>query len=432
MRRMTMRSWNGYAGVVAVASLWLSLAGCGGESSSSGGDRATSPPSHEEFVAQRAAMRAEVDCRAKHEVCGGRPPVAEEGPSPEECVQETTGGWEALEDVGARFGGSPERRRALEAGTLDFDQQAAADCLAGLRSYVGQLSCTQAKRMQALILRGAFERDVVPGCAEVFEPRAGEGETCAGSMECEGELTCSARESDGVCGKCRPSDGSGGGGQDGLEFAREGELCASPNHAPTCNPTEPLVCDQSGPSEWRCVEERSKEEGETCGRNAGCAGGLVCREGSCKPFEVVGQGESCESGTTYCESPYICGVNSDGDQVCTEEGAEGDPCRRDDHCGEELFCELENFRDEVGTCEPPLENGETCDYRDKCAGDLRCIYRSREGRKCREQLGEGEECHTQGDCQEGLVCRWTGRDQECTPRQQNNTESEETTCRGSE
>ncbi len=432
-----MNRWIGrLSALVASAALVGLLGACGGGATGGSEDGSTGSsedgsPSAGEFLIQRASLRAEVDCRASHEQCEGKPPGDRDETSPEGCYDAIVSDWESPGEVDEEFGGRPKLLRALEAGTVAYDAEAAADCLAKLRGYVGELSCIQARRLQSLVVRGIVERELISTCPDVFTARAELGDECAVAEECSGDLVCRREEGEG-CGVCVDPDQVGTSGQGGgFRFALEGEGCGSPNHSPTCDPTSPLVCSRSGEgSGWTCLPERSRSEGEACGSFGACEDGLVCVGETCESFEIVAEGESCESESNYCDPPRVCRATGTGESACADPGGEGDACRRNESCREGLWCDREPFGQEAGECASPLEEGEDCGAGEPCASGLRCIYSRGEGQVCQPPLAEGEECFAQGSCREGLVCEFGGRDQTCQPREGEVQTNDDAQCRG--
>ena len=403
MSKCVRRRWFVFA---ATATLAIFLVGCSGGPP---GEKPGDPLGAFDFMKARAQLRAMVYCRARYETCDGKPPPDHGGTTAEACLRATVAEWEEIGDGGEEaFGVDPAVLQAIDAGTIAYDADAAESCLATFRDYVQQLSCIQARRLSSLIVRGVVERDLISVCPKVFTPKGEKGDECETTEECEGALVCRREEDDtGGCGRCRPPSGAGTSMTSGFTYARRGESCASPNHTPTCDPTEALLCERAAEGGWTCQAEASKVEGEAC-RTAGiCEPGLTCRDGQCEPFEIAEAGEDCEPKDVHCEQPLICRASGEGGHVCAPVGKNGDACRSDGACIGELWCGPPGRRhDEVGECRGPITEGEDC-ARGRCAEGLYCTFNYQpKGETCQPKLDEGEECRQQQACKSGLNCRW--------------------------
>jgi len=401
--------------IVGAGAVAIHLLGCG---DGAGGEE--KPPGPFSFMQSRAHLRAVVHCRARYQHCPGKPPVEDRALTPRQCVERTVRTWQRLGgDSGETFGLDGTVLQAVDAGAIDYDAEAADRCLEGFRSYVDQLSCIQARRLESLVVRGVIERDLVAGCSEVFTPTTEQGKECETDRECVDALVCRRTSEDsGDCGRCRSPEHPGGGTNSGFSYAREGESCGSPTHTPTCDPTEPMVCESDGSGGWICQPQTSRGEGEPCRVFGICEDGLACRNGTCQPFEIAERGEACDADHVFCGETTICRSDAEGNQVCAAIGWNGDPCTEDVDCAGSTWCgPAGRDQGQVGVCTAPGTEGDACEF-GTCIDRLYCGSVSRSGAgTCEPKLERGTECDSDEACAEELVCVWNSMTREKTCRE---------------
>jgi hypothetical protein len=329
---------------LAVVTLAVALAACGGEDSAA-----------EDFGAQvvealcAREARCGVDSRA--ETC--------------EASWRSRDGATWL-GLGTRYDA------ALESGQLRFDEAAARRCVDAIRNR----DCRLPALSQAALSRGI---EYEPSCQLLRVQRT--VESCVAHAEC-GE--------DGYCGY------TGSSGCQGTCVARAGEGASAewPEH---CAPG--LVLTEGASS---C--ERPRDEGETCfvtldsgGHEYPCAPGLWCERGSDVCRRTGGEGDACSfEQDLRCGDAFVClggrcqrrpSVGSTCTAPRVHDSHSGNPCQRD------LFCDAD--AQQPGTCQARRKKGDACRHSFECAADQHCagsVPESGTWGRCQQRPGRGEAC----------------------------------------
>lgn len=144
--------------------------------------------------------------------------------------------------------------------------------------------------------------------------------------------------------------------------------------------------------------------GSTCDAQRPCGHGFYCRPdfSVCEPVRKVG--EACVTG--QCEASAFCSYGANGG-FCVSRGVEGDACADDAQCRAELIC-----LSETGTCAPrgPLPLNASCSRRQQCTSGLACVgtqpdpFSPPSMGTCLPPMEEGETCTSSYDCQAPLSC----------------------------
>jgi hypothetical protein len=206
-------------------------------------------------------------------------------------------------------------------GALEFDAEAAADCLAELEA----LPCH--------VDRGV---DVAASCRDALTPTRGLGDPCtpsrgAGWTGCEGGLFCAS--TDGCSGTC-------------VEGGAPGDTC----EVRPCVGCTLLSLDLGAV----CVGLRV---GDPC---AGSCAPLLCVDGVCEEPPVVGLGESCGLAVASCEEGSQC---LEGTCRADGTGSVGEPCNGSGSCTRDLYC------DPTRHCAQLLPPGAACEFARACGPD---------------------------------------------------------------
>jgi len=250
---------------------------------------------------------------------------------------------------------------AVAAGRVTFDGEAAAECLQETRERL----CDE------LALR---PRD--PACDRVFEGLREEGESCL-SDECVEGQGCAgvAGECYGTCAPSAPSPC--GACSDGQWCDSTSGTCQEPRTAGEACPfrtacAEGLFCDAPSSGLGTCLVPGSRAQGESCFDTPACDAGLLCDSSTerCVPYFVVSEGMAC------------------GDLPVAQA------------CAPHLIC-YEPPGEDVGTCEPPRLEGETCaDTIADCGVGLYCDGTTDE---CAPVEPFGSACTNSREC-ESVYC----------------------------
>ncbi len=249
---------------------------------------------------------------------------------------------------------------AVEAGTVQFDEEKAADCL---DQYEG-LAC------------GDDQPEDL--CRSVVTGTVAEGQPCNITEECAGD------DSFCVVGNACPG-----------RCAHRAALGESCEDRPCL---DDLYCDFN---DGRC--KTPVGEGESC-VEADCAEGLVCKgpEGICRARDDSRKqaGESCDF-STRCADGLTCALKEGAmtfDLECTARAASGGACRRSitPFCPDDEFCELDEER-ENGTCKPVARENESC-VTAACARLLVCVRVGETEEICATPKNNGEACRGDEEC----------------------------------
>lgn len=181
--------------------------------------------------------------------------------------------------------------------------------------------------------------------------------------------TCGAEE---VCtdGECV---GEGGGGD-----KKEGEACATSDEC-----EGDLECEENEAGDMVCTQPEGGEgKGvtEACETSDECEGDLVCDE--TKETCVRLPESACES-DDECMSNYVC-EGEEGAKTCQEDesggGNVGAVCDHDDKCNGDLVCI-------DGKCAEPLKGeGEECEADEECEEGLVCVEDAEENKTCQHEI----------------------------------------------
>jgi len=150
---------------------------------------------------------------------------------------------------------------------------------------------------------------------------------------------------------------------------------------------------------WPCMTsfECAREEGESavCGFDPNCA--EMCCEGACRvtsPRPIgtpcSGGGPPCERGS-YCRNDPMTGLAT----VCTAAEPIGASCVFGNECGEDAYCDFNNFEEFV--CRARLPVGADCSG-GECADGSYCGYVEPQGLRCLAYADEGEPCASWQGC----------------------------------
>ncbi|HVK83647.1 MAG TPA: hypothetical protein VM513_06045 [Kofleriaceae bacterium] len=288
-------------------------------------------------VEEYAAAVRDADCRRLAR-CGMMPDLAT-------CERTNLG----------RYYTSPWFLAAVADGTITWHPELAYACIEEL----AERSC---------------ERDLYRGttslaCATMYEGTLGDGEACTFDSECisrecwfgEAEEACWA----GTCtGHVAPTP------------ARLGEDCGN----------APCIEGYCG-NDYRCTPYRLR--GETCGENAICGAGLMCRFDVCRRIPDTGEpcADTCLQYRDTCGSAYECRPRAADGQSCAwdadcgywsrcdsttmrcvpNSARVGDACMSDDDCGElGTVCAFNDGFLYEGICTWPRQNGESCQRNAEC------------------------------------------------------------------
>ena len=237
------------------------------------------------------------------------------------------------------------------------------------------------------------DRDPLFVCVPVQSRQ--EGDPCYNDRVCQPNLVC------GTCGVqavCVPK-----------HSRRVGQACHSTS---LCK--DGLFCV---PGEWTCARLDKLDEGEECPADAACLGDLKCarveeggpkictdqggwleqgqkcfgsnaddacrgdliceydyqRETSiCRPHQLVGPGEHCNSRSRFCEPGLTCVLTGAGygTHVCVDFHGEGQSCRNTVSvypapCKKGLYCSSH-------ICTPKLAEGQSCESNSECEEGILC------------------------------------------------------------
>lgn len=273
-------------------------------------------------------------------------------------------------------------RDAVAAGRIEFDGEAAKDCLDAIRAR----DCVDTDPQEE------------PACAAALRGRMGRNGPCMISAECADGGVCGFDPSCGeqcCVGACRVR-------ADPLEL---GEACGGS-----------IDCAEGGycgldPEGGQVCLARVKVGGD-CSLGQGCAEGGVCDGAVCREQKVAGEGERCD-GFAVCEEGARCVYADEGAPRCRRPPQLGAPC---DPQG--IGCaRFDTYCDEAsGLCVLLPAPGAGCaDYR--CAnyatcqnllvdGPSTCVARAGAGEACGASVGAGGYVECLGELQcDGGTCR---------------------------
>jgi hypothetical protein len=254
--------------------------------------------------------------------------------------------------------------KSMAAGRLRFDEEAAEDCVQGLRDS----ACDQS-------LDVARNGDI----CDVLEGRQKDGEPCVLTEECGEASYCDGlTEAACMAGTCKPRPGLG-------QPVTDAQECASG-----------LV-----PVNGTC--QARAEEGGSCTTNSRCAPGLYCESGGmCRRFAV--EGGACGDSGPQCLAHLTCKDGScqrlfDVDADCTP--SPGGPGPFSGDCKRDLVCEG-GGSEGPGTCRERAGLGESC-INSTCQTNLSCDWGLGATMTCQPFRQPGESCATL-PCGPGAIC----------------------------
>lgn len=281
----------------------------------------------------------------------------------------------------------------VELGTLRYDAQAAAACVAS----VAELSC------QFAIYQGR--------CADVFVGLVAPGAACTqrGDGECRDGYCDTSERCPGVCVAWRGVDQSCDNEE---QQCGEGLYCDEDK----CKRRLPagLSCDNAPGAcgdELQCLAPtegdprvctRLGDEGDDCEDDQGCAWTLTCDDGVCRAR--VARGDRCRQARN-CPDGDQCYAAVQGEATrCAEPLDVGAVCSGDSNaCASPASCQYGD--DDMWRCRLPAEEGESCAHV-SCMPPLICIP-DVDGGHCGDTFDNGTACESNyycqsGNCREGL------------------------------
>jgi hypothetical protein len=225
--------------------------------------------------------------------------------------------------------------KAIAAGRITFDEQAAGACIEGVR----ETPC----------LTEQWDDATLAACYKALRGTLEPGETCYAAFECAGG-TCSVEPLATCPAKCP-------------EVGAEGDSCSFLAGS-YCNEQAGLRC-----AGGVCVKPAG--EGGKCADNNGCKSGLVCVGGTCEPLRT--QGAGCSSDAS-CAPGLLCLAEGNGGGLCKPRLKEGETCGatpdennaalRGAHCQDGLVCKGAGLKSDgepvPGTCATPQPVGGAC------------------------------------------------------------------------
>lgn len=270
-------------------------------------------------------------------------------------------------------------QQAVAAGSVEYDREAAADCLDAIRGR----SCEERYPAQE------------PACAAVFAGKVGRNGPCMDSGECAGNAICGfdPRCTDQCCvGACRVL----------AEPGAIGEPCGGSR---VC--VDEAYCAFDPMTGVSTVCTARVKAGGDCSLGQRCDADSSCDGSVCRAKTVAKVGEPCGDGLVTCAEPARCVYSFEGGQRCQVAPQLGAPCdpqgiscaRFDTYCdvnsglcvlrpGPGAGCptyecaEYASCEDLSGsgarTCARKALAGEACGYLEdldryvECQGDLRC------------------------------------------------------------
>lgn len=337
----------------------------GGSEEDSGSD--TGEPLTEVPLADFFTLAEEAHC-AWQTRCNG---YGAEGRCREVVHMDTLLSMQALAGVGSSNAVTPEyMAQAVEVGRIEYDEEAAADCL----TYVANLSCEWS-------LYHAYTEEELAGraaCEAVFRGRMGKNGPCAEAIECAEEAICGFDPTctDMCCvGACRVLP----------QPYKIGEPCPNFNIPCEAGSSCTFDIDTGMPS---CVA--LAEIGESC-ESVQCVETAMCDYvDSYKCVERKGAGKPCD-GDYECQPGLVCAYDLNFNAgECVAPADEGEPCK----VSYQTTCRRFDNYCAGGTCAPLPGNGEACAMDDECRGDLFCAESA--GNKCSPLADLGEVCGWNG------------------------------------
>lgn len=286
---------------------------------------------------------------------------------------------------------------AVQAGTAEYDGEAALDCLEAIRSR----DCSEAVP------------EPPAACDDVFRGRIGRNGPCMSSLECAGDAVCGFDPScsDECCpGACRvlPDPLAKGEACGGTARCEDGLYCAFDPMTGA-----PTVCSSL------------VEIGGDCLLDSACAEDTYCEDATatCQKFVDRAPGESCSRRDERCVAPAECryvpveGEEFTEEQRCVVAGELGGACDPNDYGSCERF---DTYCDEVSKlCTLLPVPGAAC-VSDGCAAYAYCatgpyVEGQPSAGTCKALAGAGDRCgDVDGDYVQCLGDLWCDENSVCS------------------
>lgn len=247
----------------------------------------------------------------------------------------------------------------IEAGRIRYDGERATECLEAITKWW----CDEESGRRV---------EGIPECVDVLSGALELGQQCASAHECaEGWCDTQAPCSERTCVQIQESCGD--------DFCvTSSEFCD--RSSDTCRARRPAgsacsfgQCERGTActfvTDGTCASWGSQSASAPCVIDQVCAPGLVCDDSACRPTTFGGAGAACSSSrAANCEPGLVCRIPA-GSQTgtCGQPLGRGASCWADWSCEPGLMCDSWNGR----TCEPFLDDGETCQSFAQCASN-RC------------------------------------------------------------
>lgn len=270
------------------------------------------------------------------------------------------------------------RQEAVEVGRVEYDGEAAAQCLA----YVRTRSCEEPYYHAYT----EEERAGEAACEAVFRGRMGRNGPCLSASECAEASVCGFDPTcvEACCvGACRVL----------AEPLAVGEACTAMNCVADAycavdpNTFMPTVCTAS------------PTVGQECPMGQ-CGGGALCDFDGEKPVCVAPKaaGADCYY-DQQCAQPAVCAYTGGDYGECTAPADQGEKCGS---TGNGVCLRFDNYCDEQsGVCELPAGKGESCSGV-PCAGDFFCS--GAQGQRCVPVADAGEPCGYDQNSGDSVPC----------------------------
>ena len=264
--------------------------------------------------------------------------------------------------------------RAAAAGSVEYDRDAAAECLDAIR----ERSCDN----------NSPEPEV---CDRVFLGKVGRNAPCLSTAECAGNAVCGFDPTctDQCCvGACRVF-------ADPVEI---GEPCSFSGVG--CVPE--AFCATDPVTFLPTVCTALVKAGGDCSLGQACVAEANCDGEVCRKIEELAVGERCDEPNTRCAEPAFCNYNNGGVPRGKIEATLGAPCEPGDSCGRfDTYCDQTS-----GLCTLLPGPGQSC-VNSNCLPYATCEGGNFEGSgnpECVRLPAEGDACEEFGRCLGDLEC----------------------------